>query len=161
MSSRAPSTQPRNADFLVAIMCFTFPFFFLYFLKIFFFSLSLSYFILFSLIYPPQRLRSPSFSLSPPYTHRRRQSCTDVCISVTKRSETPSTTRDVHVKWRNLMERRPFALFVARYEERRFIDSYRSFLSLLWRNCGRIFSLSRYSRLEISMPCGEKIEQNL
>lgn len=90
-SSRAPSTQPRNADFLVAIA----PYFLLLLSPIL------------SLVYPspgipflplsPTSTPSagpislfPSFSpLSSPRTHRARRTCADVRVSVAKRSETP------------------------------------------------------------------------
>lgn len=128
MSSRAPSTQPRNADFLVAIVCFTFLFyFFLYFFLLLFYSL------LPHLSSVECASSAASRSLSSPYTHRRRQSCADVRVSVTKRSETPSTRGTC--KMAEFNGKAPIRAIrrsdYGYYEERRFTDSYRSFLPLL------------------------------
>lgn len=119
-SSRAPSTQPRNADFLVAIA----PYFLLLLSPIL------------SLVYPsppppplpPSRsLFFPLFSLFPHRERimhgRSRFGCE------TKRNTPPS----IHVKWRNLIERRysPVAVGVEAEAVHRFL----SFL-FLFRSCG-------------------------
>lgn len=82
-SARAPNTQPRNADFLVAIAPYLF---------ITPFPDSLPRF------YPPpsRSLFFPVFSLFPRRrTHRRRQSCADVSrfSCETKRDTPPSTCK--------------------------------------------------------------------
>lgn len=133
MSSRAPSTQPRNADFLVAIVCFTFLF---YFFIYFYFFLLLFYSLLPHLssveCASSAASRSLFFPFSSPYTHRRRQSCADVRVSVTKRSETPSTRGTCKMaEFNGKAPIRAIRRSDYGYEERRFTDSYRSFLQLL------------------------------
>lgn len=125
-SSRAPSTQPRNADFLVAIA----PYFLLLLSPIL------------SLVYPPPGASFPSPSALPIslfslfFLFPRRVRIVDgvVCRRSrfgceTKRDTPPS----IHVKWRNLIERRysPVAVGVEAEAVHRFLS-----LLFLFHSCG-------------------------